>query len=42
VWVKTDNGVDVEGAHPSLDTQKPNYRFVMRDGDLRLDDITVW
>ena len=42
VSVKTDNGVAVEGSHPLLDTQKPNYRFVMRDGDLLLDDVTVW
>lgn len=42
VSVKTDNGVAVEASHPVLDTAKPNYRFVMRDGDLRLDDVAVW
>ena len=42
VSVTTDNGVAVEGSHPLLDTRKPNYRFVMRDGDVRLDDVTVW
>jgi hypothetical protein len=42
VSVKTDNGIAVEGSHPRLDTAKPNYRFVMRDGALRLDDVTVW
>jgi hypothetical protein len=42
VSVKTDNGIAVEGSHRLLDTQKPNYRFVIRDGDLKLDDVAVW
>ena len=42
VAVKTDNGIAVEGSNKVLNTAKPNYRFVMRDGALRLDDIAVW
>ena len=42
VAVKTDNGIAVAGSHPVLNTAKPNYRFVMRDGALRIDDVAVW
>jgi hypothetical protein len=42
VSVKTDNGIAVEGSHPSLDAAKPNYRFVTAAGPLHLDDVAVW
>ena len=42
VRVRTGNGLTAQGSHPALDTAKPNYRFVMRDGALRLDDVAVW
>ena len=42
VAVQTDNGVSVDASHPKLDTDKPNYRFVMRDATLSIDDLHVW
>tara|TARA_R110002049_G_scaffold2750_2_gene21632 strand:+ start:484987 stop:485622 length:636 start_codon:yes stop_codon:yes gene_type:complete len=42
VAVQTDNGVSLETSHPRLDTEKPNYRFVMKDATLCLDDLHVW
>lgn len=42
VVVQTDNGVVLKGSHPSLDVDKPNYRFVTRGKDFRLDDVKIW
>jgi hypothetical protein len=42
VSVATDNGVKLTAKHATLDQAKPNYRFVMRGGDLLLDDLKVW
>ncbi|TWU31348.1 hypothetical protein [Novipirellula artificiosorum] len=42
VVAQTDNGLVVKASHASLDTEKPNYRFVMRGDSLSLDDLTVW
>lgn len=42
VVAQTDNGLIVEGSHAKLDTDKPNYRFVMRGDSLAIDDLYVW
>jgi hypothetical protein len=42
VVAQTDNGLVVEGEHPSLDTDKPNYRFVMSGNSLAIDDLQIW
>lgn len=42
VVVQTDTGVQIESSHPKLDTDKPNYRFVMRGNSLSIDDLRVW
>ncbi len=42
VTVQTDNGLIVAASHPSLDTDKPNYRFVMKGDSLSIDDLHVW
>lgn len=42
VVVQVDNGVTVEATHPSLDTKKPNYRFVMKGDWLAIDDLMIW
>lgn len=42
VAVTTDNGVKIEGQHARLDTEKPNYRFILKSQYLALDDIRVW
>ena len=42
VVVTTDNGVSLKGSHPSLDIDKPNYRFVMRGKSFQLDDVRIW
>ncbi|HQZ66043.1 MAG TPA: hypothetical protein PLY87_13235 [Planctomycetaceae bacterium] len=42
VVAQTDNGMIVEGSHETLDTDKPNYRFVMKGDSLALDDLQVW
>lgn len=41
VVAMTDNGLKVSGQHPRLDTEKPNYRFVMRGEALSIDDLTI-
>ena len=38
----TDNGLKVSGSHSRLDTDKPNYRFVMRGETLSIDDLKIW
>lgn len=42
VVAMTDNGLKVAGQHARLDADKPNYRFVMRDESLSLDDFKAW
>lgn len=42
VVVTTSNGARLEATHPDLDQVKPNYRFVMRGGNLVLDNLKVW
>jgi len=42
VVVTTDNGISLTGTHPSLDIDKPNYRFVMRGKSFQLDDVKIW
>jgi hypothetical protein len=42
VAVQTDNGLKVEVREPSLNVDKPGYRFVMRNESLGLDDVRVW
>ena len=42
VVAQTDGGLIVEGSHAKLDTDKPNYRFVMRGDSLAIDDLHVW
>jgi hypothetical protein len=42
VVVQTDNALSVEATHAKLDTDKPNYRFVMRGDSLTIDDLHVW
>ncbi len=42
VAVQTDNGVKIEGSHPSLDVDKTGYRFVTKGETLRLADVKAW
>ncbi len=42
VVVQVDNGASVKASHASLDTDKPNYRFVMRGNSLSIDDLRIW
>jgi len=42
VVAQTDNGLLVEATHASLDTDKPNYRFVMKGDSLSIDDLQIW
>ncbi|MBB3208519.1 hypothetical protein FHS27_004348 [Rhodopirellula rubra] len=42
VVAQCDNGAIVEAQHAKLDTDKPNYRIVMKGDSLAIDDITVW
>lgn len=42
VAVQTDNGLSVSASHDTLDTEKPNYRFVMKGDSLSLDDLMIW
>ena len=42
VVAQTDNGLSVEATHASLDTDKPNYRFVMKGDSLSIDDLQIW
>ncbi len=41
VAVTTDNGLKVVGQHPRLNTEKPNYRFILKGEYLVLDDLQV-
>ncbi|MBC7965709.1 MAG: hypothetical protein H7Z17_07250 [Fuerstia sp.] len=42
VVAQTDNGLSVEATHATLDTDKPNYRFVMKGDSLAIDDLQIW
>lgn len=42
VVAMTDNGLKVSGQHARLDTDKPNYRFVMKGDSLSIDDLKIW
>jgi hypothetical protein len=42
VSVQTDNGAKLTASDTSLDVDKTGYRFVVRGGDLVLDEISVW
>ena len=42
VVAMTDNGLKVTGQNARLDTEKPNYRFVMRGESLSIDDLKIW
>jgi hypothetical protein len=42
VVAMTDNGLKVSVQHARLDTDKPNYRFVMKGESLAIDDVKVW
>ncbi len=42
VAVQTDNGVKIEGSHPSLDVDKTGYRFVTKGESLRLAAVKAW
>jgi hypothetical protein len=42
VVAQTDNGLSIEAKHASLDTEKPNYRFVMKGDSLSIDDLQIW
>ncbi|MFK8112050.1 MAG: family 16 glycoside hydrolase [Rubripirellula sp.] len=42
VAVQTDNGLHAKATHAKLDTDKPNYRFVMRSQTLSIDDLNIW
>lgn len=42
VLAMTDNGLIAEASHPSLDVDKPNYRFVMKGDSLTIDDLQIW
>lgn len=42
VVVTTDNGLKVSGQNPRLDTDKPNYRFILKGEFLVIDDVKIW
>ena len=42
IVAQTDNGLSVEATHASLDTDKPNYRFVTKGDSLSIDDLQIW
>jgi len=42
VSVVTDNGLKVTGQNSRLDTDKPNYRFILKGESLVLDDVKIW
>ncbi len=41
VVAHTDTGAVVKAQHASLDTDKPNYRFVMKGDSLSIDDVLI-
>ena len=42
VVAQTDNCLTVEATHATLDTDKPNYRFVMKGDSLAINDLQIW
>ena len=42
VVAQTDNGASVSVQHEKLDTDKPNYRFIMKGNSLSVDDLSIW
>lgn len=42
VSVKLDNEMVLGANHPSLNTDKPNYRFIVRGNAVKLDDLHIW
>lgn len=42
VAVTTDNGLKVSGQNARLNTDKPNYRFILKDEFLVIDDVKIW
>lgn len=42
VTVQINDDVKLKGSHPSLDVDKPNYRFVVRGATLALDNLKIW
>ncbi|MFH1300078.1 MAG: family 16 glycoside hydrolase [Planctomycetota bacterium] len=42
VVAQIDNGLKVEGQHPSLDVDKTGYRFIMKGDTLLIDDVSAW
>ncbi len=42
VVVQADNGAVAKASEKTLDTDKPNYRFVMRGNSLSIDDLQIW
>ena len=42
VTVRINDDVKLEGSHPSLDVDKPNYRFIVRGATLALDNVKIW
>lgn len=42
VAVQTDNGVNLEGSHASLDVDKTGYRFVTSGASVALADVKAW
>ena len=42
VAVSTDNGLKLTGQNARLDVDKPNYRFILKEEYLQIDDFTVW
>ncbi len=41
VVAQSDNGAMAKAQHASLDTDKPNYRFVMKGDSLSIDDLSI-
>ncbi|MEZ6132706.1 MAG: hypothetical protein R3C59_28905 [Planctomycetaceae bacterium] len=42
VAVTTDNGLTVNCQHSRLDAEKPNYRFILKDEHLVIDDVKIF
>lgn len=42
VVAQLDNGLKVEGQHPSLKNKKTGYRFVLKGDTLLIDDVSAW
>jgi len=42
VTIQINDEIKLRGSHPSLDVDKPNYRFVVRGDSLALDNLKIW